>query len=144
MRLRKTRRTYGTEINIAALIDVVFLLIIFFMTVSQFTRVEAEPLALPEAQQGRQDDSAMGRMIVNLHADGRIVVAGRTCSDEQLQALLVREKSAAGPDGPAVLIRGDRDALWRSVSTVMRLCAAENIQKVRVSVVDSPDTRIEN
>ena len=51
MRLHKVKRDFGYDINIAPLIDVVFLLIVFFLTVSHIAQVRVEALSLPEAQQ---------------------------------------------------------------------------------------------
>ena len=45
MRLHRAKREYGCQINIAPLIDVVFLLIIFFLTVSHITQVRVEALS---------------------------------------------------------------------------------------------------
>ena len=58
MRLRKRKPEYGCEINIAPLIDVVFLLIIFFLTVSHITQLQVEPLSLPEAEEGPEEAPA--------------------------------------------------------------------------------------
>ena len=139
MQLRKTKRTYGCEINIAPLIDVVFLLIIFFMTVSQITRVEAEDLTLPEARQGEAPkETPAGRFIVNVHQDGRIVVAGRTRSIASLQDMLAGELAERSADEITVLVRGDRDTPWERVSEIMRACAAQGIGRVRVAVIE-PD-----
>jgi len=44
VRLHRAKREYGCQINIAPLIDVVFLLIIFFLTVSHITQVRVEAL----------------------------------------------------------------------------------------------------
>ena len=42
MHLRRPKRAFGTELNITPLIDIVFLLIIFSLVVSQFTKLEVE------------------------------------------------------------------------------------------------------
>jgi len=137
VQLRKTKRTYGCEINIAPLIDVVFLLIIFFMTVSQITRVEVEALALPEARQGEApQETPAGRFVVNVHQDGRIVVAGRARSVASLQTMLARERKEAGAAELTVLVRGDRDTPWEKVAEIMRVCAAQGIGRVRVAVIE--------
>jgi len=137
MRLRKARRTYGSEINIAPLIDVVFLLIIFFMTVSQFTRVEVEDLTLPEAEKGEKPKKlGPGRLIVNVRKDGRIVVSGRALSVESLERLLAEELKDRRPEDLTVLLRGDKDMAWKTAAAVMQACAAKGIARVRVAVVE--------
>ena len=138
MRLHKAQRRYGCEISIAPLIDVVFLLIIFFMTISQISKVEVEKLALPEARAGEiSEPEPPGPFIVNVHQDGRIVMAGREETIGELGKLLTRQVEKHGADKVTVLIRGDRDTPWERVSDVMRACAALGIGKVKVAVVES-------
>jgi len=135
MRLRKKRRTYGTTLNIAPLIDVVFLLIIFFMVVTQFTSAAFEDMELPVARSGeRSEAQPAGRLVVNVHADGRLRVMGQDHTPESLQALLSREREAHGPDRMNILVRGDRLTPWRKVAPVLAACAALGIKHVRVAV----------
>ena len=138
MRLHKAKRTYGCSINIAPLIDVVFLLIIFFMATSQITRVEVEDLALPEAKkaEGRQDMPA-GPFVINVHKDGRIVVFGQTISISSLQGVVTNELKVRGVEELTVLVRGDRDTPWAQLAEVMRICSAQGITRVRVAVIES-------
>ena len=92
MRLAKPRRRYGCEINITPLIDIVFLLIIFSMVVSQFARLQAENVSLPEAYKGKDATSASSaRIVVNVTDDGRVMVFGRQQSDASLGELLLVE-----------------------------------------------------
>ena len=133
MQLRKTKRTYGCEINIAPLIDVVFLLIIFFMTVSQISRVEVEDLVLPEAAAG-QPRPPVRRLIVNVHATGRRVVSGQDQSMASLVRMLADAVNEPGGRELSVLVRADREADWAHVAEVMQACAANGIGRVRVAV----------
>lgn len=116
----------------AALIDVVFLLIVFFMTVSQFSRVQAKDIVLPEAASGEVRDASSGPIVVNVHRDGRIEIAGRTYTDQTVREGLTRH----GPKGVSVLIRSDRDTPWQAVSGVMHVCGQIGIRRVRIAVVE--------
>jgi len=137
MKLHKARRSFGTEINIAPLIDVVFLLIIFFMTVSQITKMEVEPVTLPEAAKGEAPkELATGRVIVNVLEDGRIVVAGQPCTPQALRGLLAQEVKQRGSEEVVVLVRGDREAPWRQAAAVLQACGANGIGQVRVAVIE--------
>lgn len=137
MQLRKTRRPYGLPVSIAPLIDVVFLLIIFFMTVSRFTRVEVEALTLPEAEKGEKAKPIEpGHLIVNVHKDGRIVVAGAAHTIESLGRMLAARVEEHGADNLTVVLRGDRDADWKSAASILRACAERGIARVRVAVVE--------
>ena len=113
MQLTKTRRRHACEIGIAPLIDVVFLLIIFFMTISQISRVEAENLTLPEASEGTPVELApQGRLIVNVPDDGRVVIAGETCSPTRLEELLTQARDERGPGNLTALLGERWPGVW--------------------------------
>ena len=138
MRLRKSHDRYESSINIAPLIDVVFLLIIFFMVVSHIARIEVDQLILPQASQGQHDaQPTTERLVVNLHRDGRIVVAGVPQTIDSLGRLLAQHVKRRGTENVSVLIRGDRTAAWQEAANVMRACGTNSIHQVSVSVVET-------
>lgn len=137
MRLHKTKRQYGSEINIAPLIDVVFLLIIFFLTVSHITQVRVEALSLPEAKEAdKSQHVASSRLIINVHKSGQIVVAGTTYNTNSLELMLRSEQQNAGA-GLSILLRGDRDTLWASMSELMQVLTRLGINQISVAVLES-------
>jgi biopolymer transport protein ExbD len=137
VRLHRAKRQYGCEVNIAPLIDVVFLLIIFFLTVSRIGRVQVEALTLPEATEGQKSEPLdSGRVIVNVHKDGRIVVAGQTLEMDELEQMLRTEYNTFGADNLSVVLRGDREALWARISGIMRTLAEIGIDQISVAVLE--------
>jgi biopolymer transport protein ExbD len=139
MRLHKTKRKYGCEINIAPLIDVVFLLIIFFLTVSHITKVQVEALTLPESTEGEKSKQlTSGRVIINVRKDERIVVAGEICERNSLEQILRTEMGRFGGDGLSVLLRADREVLWARTSEIMQICRRLGIKEVTIAVIE-PD-----
>jgi len=137
VQLHKAKRTYGCEINIAPLIDVVFLLIIFFLTVSHIARVQVEPLELPEAREGKKADPlAGGRLIVNVHKNGRVAIAGETHSLTSIRRLLVEETGREDSGPISILIRGDREAPWEKIRELMNVCTDCGIGQVDVAVIE--------
>ena len=136
MRLVKTKRKFGCEINITALIDIVFLLIIFSMVVSQFTKLQAEQLALPSAHTGRPPQPTPGgRVVVNVLPTGRIVVGGHEYSGTSLEAFLAGEVGRRGAQDVSVVIRSDENTPWEHVSRIMQACAAKGIARVKVAAL---------
>ncbi len=115
-------------INMMPLIDVVFLLLIFFLAATTFAREEVElDLRLPEAKSGTASAPARP-LVVNLLADGRISVDGR---DVTLEAL--RQKLAAAgarQQDQSVLVRGDRNAQFGIGLQVLDACRLAKITKV--------------
>jgi biopolymer transport protein ExbD len=137
MRLYRTDHKYKCEINIAPLIDVVFLLIIFFLTVTHITQVRVEALTLPEAGTVKMPDHlASSRLIINVHKDGRIVVSGETYEPDALELLLRTEQAKPSRDDLAVLLRGDRDALWSRLTDIMTLLTKLNLNQIDVAVLE--------
>jgi biopolymer transport protein ExbD len=137
--LYKPRKQVNVAISIAPLVDVVFLLIIFCMTVTQFGKLEAEPVTLPEATTGESlTRSVERRLIVNVTREGELVVARHAYTLTALETLLVQRLESVPAAQLTVLLRGDRDADWGSVRAVMRLCAASGVGNVRVAVL-GPD-----
>jgi biopolymer transport protein ExbD len=128
MRLDLDDEDRDEGINLTPMIDVVFLLLIFFLAATTFAREEVElDLRLPEAKTGQP--SGVGRqLIVNVLADGRLSVDGREVSMEALRQKL----SAAGlrDRDQAVLVRGDKQAQFGVGLQVLDACRLAKIQKV--------------
>jgi biopolymer transport protein ExbD len=136
MRLRRSKRALGWEVNIAPMIDIVFQLIIYGLVTSLITKVEVENIALPEAKQGEEKQAAaVGRLTVNVCKDGSIVVGGQGHTIESLRRFLSDTVARQGPEDIVILIRGDREADWKPLAQVMAACAANGIGHVRVAVL---------
>lgn len=135
MRLQKKQKWSECRVSIAPLIDVVFLLIIFFMVVSQFSQVDAESLSLPGASEGESvGGRSQEKVIVNVHEDGKIVVGSIEYTITALGELLDDFGNEAMEVG--VLIRADKGARAGAVRAVMKACADRGIRRVRVGVVE--------
>lgn len=130
MKLSRNRNTGPVEISIAPLIDVVFLLIIFLMTITQSTYVETKPVELPEAKTGERPPQ--GPFVIHIMADGRVMVADQVQTQQSLIAILRAEKEVRAD--MSVVVRGDQSAPWGQVQVAMRACASENIHRVKVAV----------
>lgn len=122
--------------NITPLIDVVFLLIIFFLVASHFVRSEqAEPVELPMATGGETDnEQAPNRLTITVAEDGRLFVAGEPQSMEQVLER-IDGLSLADSDGvPEVRFRGHRDGQFGQIRKLIEHCAAKNIRSIRFAV----------
>ncbi len=126
--------------NMTPMIDVVFLLIIFFLVSSHLARQEIEmELNLPDAGTGqRVAEDQIRRIVVNVlpeqQSGGRILVGGRAVDDEELAQLISYESTQS--DGHIeVRIRSDRKVPYRVVEPVMIACARAGVWKVTFAVV---------
>ena len=119
--------------NMMPLIDVVFLLLIFFLLTSSFKQQERElKVALPEVAEA-QPLAMTQELVINITHEGKYVVARQQYSEEQLAALL--EKSHRNNPHQSVLIRGDGRAAWKHGVRVMGLCNQAHIDNYRVAVI---------
>ena len=125
--------------NITPLIDVVFLLIIFFLVASHFVRNEkAAAVSLPESVQGRRDtETATQRLTITISSDGILSVSGVPLSDEQLTTHLLTLRDAAERSGapPEVRIRCDQQADYVHLRKLIERCAASSIRNIQFAVV---------
>ena len=135
MKLYRKTHKKELDVNIAPLIDVILLLIIFFMTVSQITKTEAEPLDLPQAERTKDIEKEENkRVIITIRQDGSVSVLGEAQTLEQIQSLLKEEKTRREAADIRVLIRGDANAEWQSIEKIVALCRDEGLLRVRVAV----------
>lgn len=121
------------------LIDVVFLLVIFFLVSSHLAQQETPlEIELPEAATGAEPaDVEHRRVLVNVLHDGRLVVAGQATDADRLAALLRYEVGAT--DTPVeVRIRADRAAEYGRVEPVFVACATAGVWNVRLAVREAP------
>ncbi len=126
--------------NMTPMIDVVFLLIIFFLVSSHLAQQEVQlELNLPEAGTGQPTgDDQVRRVVVNvlseLQAGGQIMVGGRLMRDAELTQLIDYEaRKTAGQ--LEVRIRSDRKVPYRAVEPIMIACAKAGVWKVTFAVV---------
>ncbi len=136
----KTRSKVG--FNMTPMIDVVFLLIIFFLVSSHLVRQESRPnLALPIAPSGEEDtDENRPRVIVNVEQDGQLFVAGRIQTPVSLEQLLSAVRAEQG-DNIEVRIRASRDAVYGNVEPVMLACTRAKIWNVTYAVYRKEQNR---
>ena len=106
--------------NLTPVIDVVFLLLIFFLVATRFDQQERElDVELPEVVQAQPLAITQG-LIINIGRDGKFKVVSQEYSEQQLAAI-IREAKKNNPHQTA-LIRGDGDSALKHAATVMSLC----------------------
>ena len=142
MRVPDHARSSDLGFNMTPMIDVVFLLIIFFLVSSHLAKQEAQlQLPLPAADSGsKQIEDNIPRLTINVLADGTLLMLGRRVPGEEL-ALRLRDKLIDAGPGLQVRIRGDRGAPYRFVEPIMLACARAGIWDVSFAVYRSEDVR---
>ncbi len=137
MKLPGQRRTYGLSINITPLIDLVFLLNIFFLVATYFIRNEqVAAVDLPTAVQGREDaPNAPGRLTVTVLADGQLSSNSKTISVVDFESFLQETLAEHGPERTEVRIRADRAVPYKLVEPLLLKSAELGVTKVRFAVL---------
>ena len=133
-------RSEDQGFNMTPMIDVVFLLIIFFLVSSHLARQESQlPLPLPAADAGREIvDDLTPRVTVNVLKHGELVMAGRSLQMADLRRRLQYEFEQQ--EGRLqVRIRSDRDVPYRHIEPIMLACARTGIWNVQFGVVQRKD-----
>ena len=118
------------------MIDVVFLLIIFFLVSNHIGQNEAQlPLELSDAISGEDDPNLnTPRVTINVRENGEMLMAGRVVAVSQLADRLRKVKQRHG-DKTEVRIRCSRSAPYQSVEPIMLACTQSGIWNVAFAVV---------
>jgi len=126
------------NLSLTPLIDVVFLLLIFFLVTSEFEEEERHlDIVLPTATSAAPMVHRPREIIVDVDKGGAIYLRGRPVQPEELERILV----AAVADNPAnqsVVIRADQAASFQPVVTVMDLCNRTGISDYSVTTREGP------
>jgi len=141
------KRRTGLHMNMTPMIDVVFLLIIFFMTVAEFSRIETEEVELPVAEAAAVEETVPpGRVVINVDKDARLVVAKHSVDFPTLQKWLQSEaqqhRTGKGEINLQVLVRSDGRADFGRIQDIMLECARNGIWQISFAALkeQGPET----
>ncbi|RLD95788.1 MAG: biopolymer transporter ExbD [Aquificota bacterium] len=118
------------SLDYTPLIDVVFLLLIFFMVSTQFVTFHKRlEVVLPKAKASVVKEKKK-ELVIEMTADGQIFVDGKLASLAFLEAYLKRERGKIG----ATVIRADSSLPYGDVVRVMGLCKEAGVTEVGIAV----------
>ncbi|MDC7805615.1 biopolymer transporter ExbD [Luteimonas sp BLCC-B24] len=117
MRIRDRRAEDTPELNLVPLIDVILVLIIFFVITTTFDARSVLKLELPQAT-GERNDAQAGTLSLLINADGRYFVDDREALRTDVESLKRTIADVAGDDRQrTVLLRADARTPWQAVVT---------------------------
>jgi biopolymer transport protein ExbD len=129
----KTHREEPPTLNLTPMIDVVFLLIIFFMVGTKFTELERKiSLQVPQVADVKALSPAPENRVINVYQDGRITLDQDEVDLEQLIQRLSNARNEYEDLG--VLVRGDSDGPFQNVASVLGACREAGIADMGISV----------
>jgi len=122
-------------LELTPMIDVVFLLLIFFMLATTFADPEREiDLDLPEAASSLVKDVDREELIINVSSDGTVSLGSERLTSDALLSELV-QAARANPER-SVTIRGDREARHEAIVAVMDACGQAGLRNLAVGTIE--------
>jgi len=129
----KTQHDDQPALNLTPMIDVVFLLIIFFMVATKFAEVERDiDLQLPEVAAANPQSSIPKQRVVCVLHDGQVTLDDQKLSLDELK----RQLAQAQREFPqlSVVIRGDASCAFQHVAATLAACKEANISELGITV----------
>lgn len=124
---------------IAPMVDILLVLLGFFMLTWTFARYETElDVQVPTSKEGKEVRRSPGEVIINVKADGSIFMNRRLFSKEELTTTLKRIATLY-PD-QAIILRGDEKVPYAHIVEVLDICRSANIWNVAFATSKSSTT----
>lgn len=129
----KVQHDEQPQLNLTPMIDVLFLLIIFFMVATTFGDLERNiELQVPEVADTGETRPPARPVIINVFADGRLEYDGQTVTPAELTSELAARRSAQGD--PSVIIRGDAACPFQHIAAALAACRAAHVSELGITV----------
>ena len=129
MNFRSRTAPQHPGIQLAPLVDVLLLLLIFFLLTWNAARNENElDIKIPKASTATEKTAPIGDVIVNVKSDGSVVVNRRGLSGPDLQSLLKNLVQLNADQ--AVEIRGDEAGEYKNIVNVLDICSQAGVTNV--------------
>lgn len=130
------RSTVAGTLSLTPLIDVVFLLLIFFLVTSEFEDEERRlDIVLPNATTAAPMTGKPREVVVDIDARGEIYLGGKSVRLGEL-AVVMAEAVGRNPTNQTVVIRADRETPFQPVVSVMDLCNRSGVSDYSVTTRD--------
>ena len=124
-----SRQPEPANMQLAPMIDIVFLLLIFFIVTWQFTKSETElSVSVPTAQEGADPERQRGEIVINILANGMIKIEGTSVDLPQLLKKLA--SIAAQYENQPVRIRGDGGVAYQRIVEGIDTCQKAGIWNI--------------
>lgn len=140
MKFRRKPRE-NVEINLASLIDVVFILLLFFVVTTTFTRETQLKVDLPEAASGTPPEQTELKLEVLIAADGAFSLNGKALLESNLSSLMAAlQKESDGDNSLPLIISADGKTPHQAVITAMDAAGKLGFAHLRITTVEAQET----
>src|SRR3954447_26091536 len=129
MKLRRRAEPHVLGFQIAPMVDILLVLLCFFIVTWSFARKENElDVKVPSEQNSKESNPVVNQTVLNVKADGSVVWNRKTISLPDLSVKL-KELSGLFPDY-AIIVRGDERVPFLFIANVLDTCRQANIWNV--------------
>lgn len=127
------------KVDMSPMIDMVFLLLIFFIVNATAIIVQTDPDVLPPvAKNSKRQEDGRGRIVINVRQDGTYTNEALELMEDEaaIVDLVKKQKEAIIPLGivPKLHLRGDQDAVFRYSREAIRAAAEAGVDQVVFAV----------
>ena len=128
---RRHRISDDAEINITPMLDIVFIMLIFFIVTTSFIKEKGLEVSRPSSSPPKEVQQDKGPIVVRIDASSLISVKGRVLEPRAVVANLEREK-AEKPTSP-LIVAAHPEADTEALVTVLDAARAVGIESVNVA-----------
>jgi biopolymer transport protein ExbD len=130
----KTEQLEVSELNLTPMIDVVFLLIIFFLVGSTFSEAERQfDVQVPSVAAAKPLTAPPDQLVISISRDGRMALGKKAVTLDQLITDLTQARERYADQ--AVVIRGDGEGKYQLVADVLSACHKAQIRNFSVATM---------
>ena len=132
MKFKQKEKDEEVGFQVASMIDIVFLLLIFFIVASQLQDLELEKqvsLPIADAAQTKKSEGVQ-EILINVLSNGVIKVSGTEIPIEKLAEELRKVAESSDKQEKKIVIRGDKNAHYGRMMNIMRYCAEAGLWNV--------------
>ena len=147
MRFAHAKRDRVLALDMTPMIDIVFQLLIFFLTTAQMAQMARTNLDLPSERGEEEKSKDLAGLVINLDAQGTIVVNDATVSVNELEAMAADLAMRTGPASASAdpsafrpLVRADRNAPAERLNGVLAALERAGVKGVRIGTSPPSDT----
>lgn len=134
----KKRRAAVPAFALTSMLDVIFLLLCFFVTASVFSQWESEiSISLPSATSAETPDRLPGEVILNVARDGSVTVNAQKLTLVDLERRL--RKVAEFYPGQSVVLRADKETSYSSLMSVIDTCRNAGVWNFSLATVQDKE-----
>ncbi|WP_346842036.1 biopolymer transporter ExbD [Metapseudomonas otitidis] len=126
-------------LNLTSFIDVIFVLLLFFVVTTTFSRPSEMKIELPEAVSGTPTEATTEKTLeLSISADGQYALNGQVLVKNDLTTLMnALGKESAGDNSLPMIISADAKTTHQSVITAMDAAGKLGFSKLRITTVEA-------